>query len=170
MNLTCLISQDVLSKTIHRPVQGKLFLQIATKNRLKFKNNKASKTVSFISISCTPEIHCDVKLIYIFLKLFTYQIDFMVSWSLGKVRNHVKHNICRKIDNLLERSSITYSLLILICYLFIINCSSYTQVATSFHAIFWKYVIAKVKNIETMTTHMGAEKLLFKKYCGKTTF
>lgn len=79
MNLTCLISQDVLSKTIHRPVQGKLFLQIATKNRLKFKNNKASKTVSFISISCTPEIHCDVKLIYIFLKLFTYQIDFMVS-------------------------------------------------------------------------------------------
>lgn len=120
MNLTCLISQDVLSKTTQRPVQGKLFLQTVTKNRLKFKNNKASKTVSFIPISCTPEIHCDVKLIYIFLKLFTryiYQIDFMVSWSLGKVRNHVKHNVCRKIDNLLESSSITYSLLILICSL-----------------------------------------------------
>lgn len=120
MNLTCLISQDVLSKTTKRPVQGKLFLQTVTKNRLKFKNNKASKTVSFVPISCTPEIHCDVKLIYIFLKLFTryiYQIDFMVSWSLGKVRNHVKHNVCRKIDNLLESSSITYSLLILICSL-----------------------------------------------------
>lgn len=148
-----------------------LFLQIVTINRLKFKNNKASKTVSFIFISSTPEIHCDLKLIYIFLKLFTYQIDFMVSsCSLGKVRKHVKQNVRRKINNLLESSSMTYSLPILICYRFIINCSSYTQVATSFHTIFRKYVIAKVKNIETMTTHMSAEKLQFKKYCGQTTF
>jgi len=51
-----------------------------------------------------------------------------------------------------------YILLVLVRYLFIINCSFYKQVATSFHTIFWKHVTAKAKAIEPMTIYTSTER------------
>lgn len=75
----------------------------------------------------------------------------------------VEHDIRRKINNFFNSSTITYSLFAFICYLRINNGSFYTHIATSFHTIFWKHVMAKVKDTETMNYTYQHRKTTIKK-------